>query len=66
MSSLGDKLREHTDRHWHARCLTCAACFPFPGIRYKAFGRPVKILRCPACARWRCCIVEPKPKDPDA
>ena len=36
MSSLGDKLREHTDRHWHARCLTCGACFPFPGIRYKA------------------------------
>ena len=65
-TGVGRHLREHTLRHWQARCLTCAARFPLPGIRYKAVGRPVKILRCPDCARWRCCQVEPKDPAPGA
>ena len=57
-------LRQRTDRHWQARCLTCGTRFPVPGIRYLAAGRPVKIVRCPACARWRCCRIEPR--DPES
>ena len=59
MRSLFARLVAHTQQHWHARCLTCGLRFPYPGIRIGAAGRPAKLLRCPRCARRRCCRVEP-------
>jgi hypothetical protein len=53
------RLREHTQRHWQARCLTCGLAFPYQGIRIGAAGKPIKLLHCPRCRRWRCCRAEP-------
>ncbi|MBU3684142.1 MAG: hypothetical protein FGM39_09075 [Phycisphaerales bacterium] len=55
-----------TQRKWQARCLTCDAAFPYPGIRLGAAGRPIRLMRCPRCARLRMCRAEPIEGSTDA
>jgi hypothetical protein len=54
---FGQRLAEEMEtesRSWMVQCNACAlerSVWEMGGVRWKAFGRPARLMRCPQCRR---------------